>query len=148
MVQYQFQRDSRPARWAWRLATFALVLFVISGIGHRLDYVETIAFFWLLGLVGFSAVVALAFAWAAFSRLWYFDERGGKRAFAAAVLALLVLAPFAISGVRLLVHPAIADVATDTQNPPSLISAARMRSGPMNPVTAIDERHADLQRSH
>jgi len=148
MVSYPFQRDSRRARWAWRLATFALALLVVAGAGHRLDIVETPPFLVVLGLVALVALAALFMSWAALSRLWYVDEKGIGRAFASALVALVALVPFAVAGVWWATHPRLADISTDLTNPPALRHAAAMRSGLMNPVTPIEPAAAEIQRQH
>lgn len=148
MVSYPFQRESRRARWAWRLASFALALLIVSGLGHRLDLVDTPSFLALLGLVALFALLALGFSWAALARLWQVDEAGIGRAFAAALLALATLIPFAVSAVLWITHPRLADVATDLADPPALRHAAATRGGLMNPVSPIDPSQAEMQRAH
>ncbi|MGY6708703.1 MAG: DUF1499 domain-containing protein [Rhizobiaceae bacterium] len=148
MAAYPFQRESRRARWAWRLATFALALLLVSTLGHRLDVVETPAFLVLAGLVALLALAALAMSWAALARLWQVDEKGIGRAFAAALVALLVLAPFALGGVWWTTHPRLSDISTDLIDPPMLRHAAATRSGPMNEVAPIDAIAAEEQRRH
>jgi hypothetical protein len=147
-MRYPFQRDSRRALWAWRLASFALALIVTSGLGHRLGMVETIPFLALLALCGVLALGALALSWAAFARLWVHDERGMGRAFAAVLVALLVLVPFAVAGTWYVTNPRLSDISTDAVNPPSLAFAARMRTPPMNRVGPIDETAAQLKIEH
>jgi hypothetical protein len=147
-MHYPFQRESRRARWAWRLASFALALIVTSGLGHRVGLIETVPFLALLALCGLFALLALGLAWAALARLWDRDERGIGRAVAATLVALVVLSPFAVGGVWYATHPPLADISTDLADPPSLAFAARIRNGAMNAVEPIDEAHAALQREH
>lgn len=148
MVAYPFQRESRRARWAWRLASFALALLVVAGASHRFELIETVPFLVVLGLVALLAILALCVAFAALARLWQVDEIGIGRAFAAAFLALATLSPFAIGTVLWLTHPMISDVSTDLADPPALRQAERARSGMMNPVAPIPPEAAELQRIH
>ncbi len=146
MVSYPFQRESRRARWAWRLSTFGLALLVVAALGHRLDVVETPAFLVVLGLVALVALAALAMSWAALARLWHVDEKGIGRAFAAALVALGTLTPFAVGGVLWVTHPRISDISTDLTDPPALRHATATRSGLMNKVAPIDPAAAEAQR--
>ena len=148
MVSYPFQRESRRARWAWRLASFALALLIVSGLGHRLDLVDTPSFLGLLGLVASFALLALGCSWAALARLWQVDEAGIGRAFAAALLALATLSPFAVGAVLWSSHPRLSDISTDLADPPALRHAAVSRGGWMNPVARLDAEHAETQRVH
>lgn len=148
MVQYPFQRESQRARWAWRLASFALALLIVAGLSHRFELVDTPSFLVLLGLVALFALLALGFSWAALARLWQVDEAGIGRAFAAALLALATLSPFAVGAVLWFSHPPLSDIATDLADPPALRHAAATRGGWMNPVTRLDAEHAETQRAY
>ena len=100
MVVLAERRSSRAALWAGRLSTFAAVLFVASGLGHRFGLVETIGFLWILGLVATLALGALILAAAGFFQLWTYGDRGGISSARAIIVALLVLAPFVVSAWR------------------------------------------------
>lgn len=135
------RRPSRAAKWARRLAAFAAMLFVVAGLGHRYGLVETVAFFWLLGIVAALAIAALCAAAAGFVGLWKRGDKGGRSATFAAVLALLVLAPFLVSAWQFVSYPALTDVSTDLTDPPRMPLAARDRTGLMNRIlfpTAAD----------
>jgi hypothetical protein len=56
------RRVSPIAEWARSISGFSLVLFVLSGLGHRYGLVETVAFFWLLGIVAALALLGLGLA--------------------------------------------------------------------------------------
>ena len=146
MVAYPFQRESRRARWSWRLSTFALALLVVAALGHRLDVVETPAFLVVLGLVALVAATALVVSWAALARLWHVDEKGIGRAFGSVLLALVTLAPFAVGGVLWVSNPRLSDISTDLSDPPALRDAAATRSGLMNEVAPIGPAAARAQR--
>jgi hypothetical protein len=145
MVVFAERRSSSAALWASRLASFAAVLFVVSGLGHRFGLVEAIALFWLLGVIGTLAVAALLLAGAGFFQLWTFGDRGGIGAARAVVVALIVLAPFLVSAYRVYAYPRLSDVSTDTADPPPLDAAARLRTADMNPVALISADDAALQ---
>jgi hypothetical protein len=145
LVVFAERRSSSAALWASRLASFSAVLFVVSGLGHRFGLVETIALFWLLGVVGTLAVAALLLAGAGFFQLWTFGDRGGISAANAVVVALVVLAPFLISAYRVYAYPRLSDVSTDTADPPPLDAAEKLRTSDMNPVALISAEDAALQ---
>jgi hypothetical protein len=139
------RRTSAAAVWASRFAGFSAVLFVVSGVGHWFGLVETIPFFWLLGLVATLALTALLLAGAGFFRLWMFGDRGGLTAAHAVVVALFVLAPFMISAWRVYTYPQLSDISTDVAAPPPLEAAAQLRTAEMNPVAPISAEQGALQ---
>ena len=99
------RRVSPAAEWARRLSGFSLVPLVASGRGHRYGLVETVALFWLLGLVFVLAMLGLGLAAAGFQRLWDHGEKAGKASLAATALSLLVLSPYALGGYLVLTRP-------------------------------------------
>jgi hypothetical protein len=139
------RRSSASAQWASRFGNFSAVLLVVSGLGHRFGLVETISFFWLLGLIGALAVAALLLAGAGFFQLWTYGDRGGISAALAAVTALVVLVPFLISAWRVYEYPRLSDISTDVTEPPPLDAAVRLRTSDMNPVGPISAEDAALQ---
>ena len=139
------RRSSSFALWARRLATFSAVLLVVSSLGHRFGLVETIPFFWLLGLVGTLAAAALLLAGVGFFQLWTYGDRGGISAAIAALTALVVLSPFGLSAWRVYAHPRLSDISTDVADPPPLEAAAGLRTSEMNPVGPISAEDAALQ---
>jgi hypothetical protein len=145
MVVLAERRFSAAAVWASRLASFSAVLLVVSGLGHRFGLVETIGFFWLLGVVGALAISALLLAGAGFFQLWTYGDRGGISAARSVFVALLVLSPFLVSAYRVYAYPRLADVSTDVNDPPPLDAAVRLRTPEMNPVGPITAEDAALQ---
>lgn len=128
------RRRSGAARWARRFGGFSAMLFIVAGLGHRYALVDTISFFWILGIVGAASLAALGAAAVAFASIWERGDAGVGDALAGTLLALLVLAPFAFSAWRAFSHPALTDISTDLVRPPSLPIASAERRGAMNPV--------------
>ncbi len=127
------RRHSISAKWSVRIAFLSLILFVVSGLGHRFEQIETPEFLWLLAIVAALAVLALLLALKGFTSLWRRGDIGFTRSFWGALVALLVLAPFMTTIYQAMVLPAIYDVSTDLTDPPSLLETGR-RTIHMNPV--------------
>ena len=124
---------------------FSLVLFVVSGLGHRRQFIDTFDFLWILVLVAALAVAALLLVAASFRLVWSRGDRGGGAIAVAVLVSLLVLAPFAVTGGRLFLYPRLNDISTDLVSPPALAVAAKARHGHMNPVVPIGREAAALQ---
>ena len=139
------RRSSSAARWSRRVAAFSAVLLVTATFGHRLALIDTVPLFWLIGIVGTLALLALVLAASGFSRLWNHGDKGGRDSTRAVIVALVVLAPFLASGYRVIAYPALHDISTDTVDPPELIYAARARTGIMNRVEPITPEQAEAQ---
>lgn len=142
------RRVSRMAEWARSVSGFSAVLFVVSAAGHRYGQVDTVAFFWLLGIVAGLALLGLALAAGGFWRLWEHGDRAGRASLAATLLSLLVLAPFVAGGWFVLRYPALTDISTDLVEPPQFVLAPRVRTAGMNPIVPISPEAAQLQLDH
>jgi len=145
MTEFPERRFSPAARWSKRLAWFSAVLFVTVALGHRYGLVDTVATFWVLSIVVTLAMSAFGLACAGFSRLWNFGERAGRDSTKGALVAVIVLVPFLVSGYRVFAYPRLNDVSTDVVDPPPLAAATRMRTGQMNLVRPIDADAAAIQ---
>ncbi|MEF2070479.1 DUF1499 domain-containing protein [Consotaella aegiceratis] len=97
MAGHYLTRRLRAAGWAWRLATFSLILLPVTILLYRLGVVELNALFMLLGLTGGLAALALLLSLLVLQRVWRKGDHGGGRAVSALLLALLVLAPFVLA---------------------------------------------------
>lgn len=142
------RRVSPAAEWARRLSGFSVLLLVASGLGHRYGLVETVALFWLLGIVFVLAMLGLGLAAAGFQRLWDHGEKAGKASLAATALSLLVLSPYALGGYLVLTRPPLTDISTDLHEPPQFLLTPRTRTGGMNPIVPITDEAAELQMRH
>lgn len=136
MVEYQSRylepRTTRAAGISRGMASFSVVLLVTAVLGHRRGLVDTTAFFWVLAIVALLAAFALMFSGFAFSRLWKFGDEGGHDLTIGALLALLVLAPFAYTAYQIATFPMLRDISTDVEDPPVLSAAATLRTPDMN----------------
>ena len=142
------RRSSASAIWARRLAVFSAVLLLTSTAGHRFGLVETIPFFWLLGIVCGLALTALVLAGRGFSRLWEYGDRGGRASTRAVLIALVVLLPFAVGAYRVFALPRLTDISTDPLDPPVFSFTPANRTADMKPIGAISRENAELQLAH
>lgn len=145
MVALADRRVSAAAEWGRSVSAFALVLLVTACVGHRYGLVETLAFFWVLGLVAALALSGLGLAAWGFYRLWTRGDRAGRAALTATLLAMLVLAPYLVGAWLDFRHPTLTDISTDLIEPPRFVHTARARTAEMNPIAPISQRSVDLQ---
>ncbi|MEP7457124.1 DUF1499 domain-containing protein [Phyllobacterium sp. SB3] len=127
------RRHSISAKWSVRIAFLSLILFVVAGLGHRFEQIETPEFLWLLAIVAGLALLALLLALKGFTSLWRRGDLGFTRAFWGSIIALVVLVPFLTTLYQVIVLPSIYDVSTDLTDPPGLLDTAA-RTERMNPV--------------
>ncbi len=126
-------------------ASFSVVLFLLSGLCHRFGLLETLPFFWVLGVVFVCAAFAIMMGVYAFTRLWYYGDLGGWDLTVGSMTGLAVLAPFMLFAYWGATLPMLSDVSTDTDDPPALVSAARLRTAEMNPILPISPEQALVQ---
>lgn len=126
------ERRSRSAWWSRRIAVFSAVLFCMAALGHRYGLVDTIPFFWTLGVIASLALLALCLAAVGLSRIWQEGGRGARDGIFGALVALLVLAPFIVSGYRFFAYPALHDISTDFVDPPRFAFLPVSRTAQMN----------------
>ncbi|MBX3529224.1 MAG: DUF1499 domain-containing protein [Rhizobiaceae bacterium] len=145
-MEFHFERRaSASALWARRIAVFSGVLLITAGAGHRYGAVDTIPFFWLLGLVGGLALLAIVLAGVGFFRLWTNGDRGGRAATRAVLVAVVVLIPFGIGGWRAYSLPRLTDISSDIASPPPFPTAQRRRPADANPIRPATAEEAEAQ---
>lgn len=145
MAAHIEQQTAHAAGWSRATAYFSAVLFVTAALSHRFDLLETPGFLAVLGVVAALAAIALLLAAISFHRVWNRGDIGGADIAKGVAVALLVLAPFAVSAYRAYVYPEVSDISTDTLDPPRLVHAARGRAPDMNPIASIGPAAARLQ---
>ena len=139
------RRVSTAAGWSRRLAFFAAALLIASVVGHRTALVDTIALFWLFGIVVCLALTAILLALLGFFRLWEYGDRGGRNSTKGTLAALLVLTPFAYGAFLFFAFPGLTDISTDTIDPPTFHHARKVRSPLMNPLQDYSGADAVVQ---
>jgi len=136
MARLRFAEDpySRLAIWSRRLALFSLAAVLLSIIIVRSGLIEVEP-----GLVTFAgalvfAVLAILTALASFIVIWREGLRGLGYAVSAIAISALLLAYPAYLAAKAYRLPWIADITTDSIDPPRFEAIARLRSRAANPV--------------
>lgn len=124
---------SRAAFRAQRLSVFSALLLCAAGMAHYAGRLETQNFIAILLVGGVLAACALVLSCAGLWSLWVRGAKGGRAAFWALLLALLVLVPLGWGLSRYHQLPALYDIATDVAAPPAFIEAP-----PVMPAWWID----------
>ncbi len=145
IADYTERRLSGSAAWSRRLAAFSAVLLLVAGVGHRYGFLQTPGFIPVLGIVALLAIAALLLAARAFYRLWHYSDRGGRNLTIGALIALVVLTPFALMLYLGLTRPVLTDISTDVEDPPALRFASDARTPDMNPVGPYTDEHRRAQ---
>lgn len=118
MVARPRPRRSRLARWSWWLAFLGIPVLVFAAFGHRFGLVSTPMMYVLTALgfgLAFAGVIAAA---ASLHAIWRDGRSGFGVAMCGLILGLLILVVPAIGAWRIVTLPRIADVTTDTVDPP------------------------------
>lgn len=133
---------SRAALWSRRLIWFAITVVLLAALIFRLGEPSLQGLAPIGGAYGL-VLLALLLAILAFFRIWQAGHRGVGMAAQAFVLALIMLAPLAYAGFRLVTLPALTDISTDVDDPPSFSrssAALAARSGLVPPDPTREER--------
>ena len=139
---------SRPAKWSPVLAWYALVVSVMAVLLIRFGRVDYTGGFATLGAGLVLALLAIALAALGFLRIWQEGRRGLGSAVQGLVVALLVLAYPSWFALQALTLPALNDVTTDTDNPPSFSrsrAALEARGGRVPPDVSPEVREAQRE---
>jgi uncharacterized protein (DUF1499 family) len=138
---------SRPAKWSPMLAWFALAVTVMAVLMIRFGRIDYDAGFVALGGGLAAALLAVGLSIIGFVRIWQEGRRGLGSAIKGLIIASLVLAYPAWLSVRAVTLPAIADVSTDTEDPPAFSrsrAALDARKGLVPPDVSPEAR--EMQR--
>jgi hypothetical protein len=141
-------RVSKLALWSWRLAAFALPVFLLAILLHRTGAVEYQTALVILAASLAIAAIAAALAIAALVVIWNDGLKGLGAALFALTVAFAVLALPGFHVARGIHLPAISDVSTDTADPPRFQAIATARPRHANPVVYPAAENAPLQRMH
>jgi len=129
-----YERHSRLARAAYRLAILCLAVFAGTFVWHRFFGLATPLALKIFGGAVLASVLSLTLAGAALVKIWNDGSSGAVRASAAVFLSLLVLAIPLWSLPKLLKLPRLYDISTDLTSPPAYDRVSKIRQGQANPV--------------
>jgi Protein of unknown function (DUF1499) len=138
---------SRFALWARRCALFALAVALLALVLGRLDFIEVIPTFATLAGALAIALFAILLAVGAFIVIWREGFRGFGYALLAVAIGLALIAYPAYLAVRAYDLPPLADVTTDTADPPRFEAIARVRPREANPIAYPGPEAAVVQRA-
>lgn len=128
---------SALATWSRWFALFALAVALLALILVRGGFVETIpGFAILMGALALAAA-AMALACAAFVVIWFQGPPGFGRALLGFVLGAALLAYPSYLAARAYGLPVLADITTDTADPPRFEAIARLRAR-LRDANAVD----------
>lgn len=139
------QPPSLMARWASRLALFCVMLLATAFFLHRVLSLPTPMAMNLAGTAFVGAVLAVLMALIAGLDIWITGRQGTARVVSALAMSLGLLALPAMAWMASRDYPMIADVTTDTVNPPRFQVTGALRGEGYNPVAYNAQADAPLQ---
>src|SRR5262249_59757333 len=141
------ERVSRLAIWARRLALLALAVAVLAVIVVRLDFMEILPGLATFGFAVGIAAVAMLFAVGAFIVIWREGLRGFGYALLACFIGIALITYPAYLGAKAYRLPPLADITTDTNDPPRFEAIARLRPREANPIAYPGARVAEMHHA-
>ena len=124
MISKAYHRPvSKAARLSQAVGTFALTLFVVAALLHRLRQISTPDFLAVIGLVTIAGFLGAMLAAVGLYGLWKYGAFGGRRSVTGLVLALIALTPLGLAAYHRAYLPQLADISTDLVDPPLFSTA-------------------------
>ena len=115
---------SHSAYASRKIAVAALLLFVLATVGHRFGPLRTPDFVALMLLSAAIAGIAVPLALMGLMRLWQKGAEGGVASAQALLYAAVPIAVVGIGAFAYLTQPALYEVTTDIEDPPTFVAAA------------------------
>lgn len=147
-TRIEYAADQPPsflARWASRIAWFAVLLLVISLFLHRILSLPTPMAINLAFTAFAMAVAVLCMSAIAGLDIWVTGRQGAARIIMAVFVSLAMLAVPLSVWIESRKYPMIADISTDTKSPPEFYSLLSARGEAANPA-AYNPDNAPLQQ--
>lgn len=141
------EEPSALAIWARRFAFFAIAVALLAVLLVRGGFVEAISGVAVLGAGLLLAAIGILLALAAFVVIWINGNPGLGKALAALFIGLALTAYPAFVAARGYALPRLADITTDTADPPRFEAIARLRSREANPIAYPGPEAAVKQRT-
>lgn len=143
---YVEERTSRLAVWSLRLVLFSLPVVILAGALYRMDYLGFQPAIASL-VVGLGvALVGGVLAVAACVSIWESGWRGLGKAVGALFITLILLAGPAAVLARGVMLPPLADISTDTDDPPRFRAMGFARPSAANSLLPPEPEAVALQR--
>lgn len=141
------RRVSALSRFSRRIGALSLCVAIIGLVGYRLGTMTPDNAVAVIMAAGCLGTLALILAAAGFAPIWEHGALGAGNVVAAALWGGLATAPAVALYLALANFPAIADVSTDTDDPPIYKVAPFQRTGTgMNPAGLPDPATLAVQR--
>lgn len=147
-TRIEYAADQPPsflARWASRIAWFAVLLLVMSLFLHRILSLPTPMAINLAFTAFAMAVAVLCMSAIAGLDIWVTGRQGAARIIMAVFVSLAMLAVPLSVWIESRKYPMIADISTDTKSPPEFYSLLSARGDAANPA-AYNPDNAPLQQ--
>lgn len=141
------QPASFLARWASRLAWFAVLLLIATLFLHRVLSLPTPMAMNLAGTSFLLAAIVIGLASIAGLDIWVTGRQGTARVVFAFLLAFALLSVPLIGWIESRKYPMLADITTDTQSPPQFDALVPLRGEDSNPAAYDTAHNAPLQQS-
>ena len=138
---------SRLAIWSSQIGFFALAVALLAVVIVRGGFVEAVPGMMVLGGALALALLAVALAIGAFAIIWSYGNPGFSRALVAFTIGALLLAYPAYVVAKGYALPALADITTDTRDPPRFEAIARVRPSEANPIAYAGAVAAEKQQA-
>lgn len=139
---------SQSARNARRLGVFTLMLAVISALLHRYGLLATENFVAVALVAVALSVLVLLLALAGLQALWTSGAKGGRAAFWALMIAVVILVPGVAASRLYLFLPPVYDVSTDLADPPRFLEPVETEPNWMRARrTSVAVQH-ELQKTY
>ncbi|WP_455475692.1 DUF1499 domain-containing protein [Bartonella sp. B17] len=116
---------SRAAVWSPRFGGLAFLILLFSILLQRFSMIYVTDFMILITISACLIVVSLFLAIKALYSLWMYGARGGMKALRGIIYSLITATPLILLLGLWFTLPAIYDVSTDTQEPPSFFRTIR-----------------------
>jgi uncharacterized protein (DUF1499 family) len=122
------ERHSRLAVWSVRFALLSLPILIIAAVGHRTGRLDAVPTYGAMALGFGLALLAVIAALIAFEAIWRDGRKGAGAAIRGFLLGLLVLSLAGVGVWKAYQYPQLADISTDTDDPPEFVAALGPRA--------------------
>ncbi|WP_336276330.1 DUF1499 domain-containing protein [Bartonella sp. CB178] len=145
MKKRYFRLNSKAAVWSPRFGGLAFLILLFSVLLQRFSVIYVAEFMALIKISFFFVVISIFLGAKALQSLWMYGSRGGMKALRGIVYSLITAVPLALFFILWFLSPAVYDISTDTQKPPSFFQA--IRPDDALPLESILTKQAALQIS-